>query len=216
MGFEGEAASRSRLIAFPQEKTMSETALRELLVHGMKDMHFAENAILKALPKMIEAALDEELKDALTNHMEETAGHVERLEEGFQALKEKAEGTPCKAMQGILSEGEEILGKFGKTDAGDAAIIFACQAVEHYEISRYGSMREWADELGLEDVAALLNETLDEEYAADDRLTAIATGGANEDAMEDEDDEDEDDDEAEAGAEETGAKEAPSRKKTST
>jgi ferritin-like metal-binding protein YciE/CRP-like cAMP-binding protein len=158
---------------------MPDTPLKELLVHGLKDMYFAENAIVKALPKMIDAAENPDLKNALSKHRDETSGHVERLEEAFRAIDVKSQSTPCEAMKGILKEGDEVLEKFGKSAASDAAIIFACQAVEHYEITRYGSLREWAENLGLRDVASILKETLDEEYAADDKLTALAKQKAN-------------------------------------
>ena len=158
---------------------MPDAPLKDLLVHGLKDMYFAENAIIKALPKMIDAAGSPDLKQALTQHREQTNGHVERLEEAFRAIDVKTQSTPCEAMNGILREGDEVVEKFGKSPAADAAIIFACQAVEHYEISRYGSMREWAEDLGLDDVASILKQTLDEEYAADDKLTAIAKHEAN-------------------------------------
>ncbi len=158
---------------------MPDTPLKDLLVYGLKDMYFAENAIIKALPKMIEAAGSADLKQALTQHRDQTNGHVERLEEAFRAIDVKTQSTPCEAMKGILREGDEVVEKFGKSPAADAAIIFACQAVEHYEITRYGSMREWAEDLGLDDVASILKQTLDEEYAADDTLTALAKREAN-------------------------------------
>jgi len=158
---------------------MSDAPLKELLVHGMKDIYFAENAIIKALPKMIEAAENKDLKKALAMHRDETNGHVERLEKAFRAMDMKSQPTPCEAIKGILKEGDEVLEKFGKSPAADAAIIFACQAVEHYEITRYGTLREWADNLGLEDVSSILKQTLDEEYAADDTLTALAKRGVN-------------------------------------
>jgi ferritin-like metal-binding protein YciE/CRP-like cAMP-binding protein len=158
---------------------MPDTPLKDLLVHGLKDMYFAENAIIKALPKMIDAAESPDLKEALSHHRDETNGHVERLEEAFRAIDVKSQSTPCEAMKGILKEGDEVVEKFGKSPAADAAIIFACQAVEHYEITRYGSLREWAENLGFDDVASILKETLDEEYAADDKLTALARREAN-------------------------------------
>jgi ferritin-like metal-binding protein YciE len=158
---------------------MSDTPLKTLFIHGLKDMYFAETAIIKALPEMIDAAANPELKKALSKHRDETNGHVERLEEAFRAIDVKSQSTPCEAMKGILREGDEVIEKFGKSSASDAAIIFACQAVEHYEITRYGSLREWAETLGLTDVASILKETLAEEYAADDKLTAIAKQQVN-------------------------------------
>ena len=159
---------------------MSEKTLKDLLVHALEDIYFAENAIYKALPKMVEAARSAELKDALTKHRGETETHVSRLEEAFEAIGMKPRSTPCEAIKGILEEGDELLEKFGGAKVGDAAIVFACQAVEHYEINRYGSMQVWARDLGMTDVATLLADTLEEEYAADEKLTELAEGGINE------------------------------------
>ena len=128
---------------------------------------------------MIEKAKHPELKTALTSHMKETEGHVTRLEEVFAALEMKPAAVKCEAIEGILKEGDEILSEFGAGPAGDAGIIFAAQAVEHYEINRYGSMHEWATELKLPAVAKLLKKTLAEEHKADTKLTALAVSGEN-------------------------------------
>jgi ferritin-like metal-binding protein YciE len=158
---------------------MSDKTLKDLFVHALKDIYFAENAIYKALPKLIDAAMSDELKEALTKHRGETETHISRLEDAFQILGMKPQTTPCEAIRGILQEGDELLEKFGGSEAGDAAIVFAGQAVEHYEINRYGSLRTWATDLGWNDVAALLADTLEEEHAADEKLTELAEGGLN-------------------------------------
>ncbi|AXC50304.1 ferritin-like domain-containing protein [Paracoccus suum] len=163
-----------------KKSTASEDkTLIDLLEHGLKDIYYAENRIYKALPKMIDAAKDEALIEGLTNHREETAGHIKRLEEAFAAMDKKAVAQTCDAMDGILKEGESLLKDFGGTEAGDAAIIFSCQAVEHYEITRYGSLVAYADLLGLDEVADLLQANLDEEEAADEALTDVAESSAN-------------------------------------
>jgi ferritin-like metal-binding protein YciE len=159
---------------------MSDKTLKDLLVHALKDIYFAEKAIYKALPKMVEAAESAELKQALTKHRGETETHVSRLEQAFGEIGMKPQSTPCEAIKGILAEGDELLETFGDAKVGDAAIVFACQAVEHYEINRYGSMQVWAQDLGMAGVASLLADTLAEEYAADEKLTELAEGGINE------------------------------------
>ena len=177
--------------------------LEDLLIHGLKDMYYAEGKIQKALPKMIEAASDEALRDALENHLAETGEQITKLESAFEAMGQAAKGEKCDAIEGILKEGDSLLGDFGGTSSGDAAIIFSCQAVEHYEISRYGSLRAYADLLGLDDVAEILDGILDQEDAADELLSEIAEERANPMAAgveggEDEADEEEDEDGEEA------------------
>ncbi len=157
----------------------SEKSLKDLFVHALKDIYYAENAIIKALPKVISKAKHDQLKEALTNHLEETKGHVQRLEDVFGELNMKPVSVKCEAIEGILKEGDEVLSEFGASPAGDAGIIFACQAVEHYEINRYGTMHEWAKELKLGSVAKILQKTLDEEYKADEKLTKLAESGEN-------------------------------------
>ncbi len=156
-----------------------DVSLHGLLVHAVKDIYYAEKAILKSLPKMIEKAKHAELKAALTSHMKETEGHVTRLEDVFAALEMKPVAVKCEAIEGILKEGDEVLSEFGAGPAGDAGIIFCAQAVEHYEINRYGSMHEWATELKLVAVAKLLKKTLEEEHKADAKLTGLAVSGEN-------------------------------------
>jgi ferritin-like metal-binding protein YciE len=161
----------------------SEKSLKDLFIHALKDIYYAESAILKALPKIIEKATHAELKKALTSHMEETKGHVERLADVFGELDMKPAAVRCEAIEGILKEGDEVLSEFGGGPAGDAGIIFACQAVEHYEINRYGTMHAWAKELKLSSVAKILQKTLDEEHKADEKLTTLAESGENRDGI---------------------------------
>ncbi|MFO1116492.1 MAG: ferritin-like domain-containing protein [Beijerinckiaceae bacterium] len=158
---------------------MAEKTLKDLLIHSIKDMYFAENRIYKTLPKLIEAAENEDLKQGLADHREETGMQIARLEQMFQLVGEKPGAQECKAIKGILEEGDEGLEEFGETEVADAALIANCQAVEHYEITRYGTMLAWAEELGLDDVCDLIQESLAEEHAADEKLTAIAEGGVN-------------------------------------
>lgn len=171
-----------------------EKGLADLLEHGLKDIYYAEKAIYKALPKMIEGASDEELRDAISSHRDETEGQIETLERVFEAMDKKASGEKCEAIDGILKEADSLLKDFGGTAAGDAAIIFASQAVEHYEITRYGSLRTYAELLGLDDVAEMLNEILEQEVAADETLSDLAEDRINEDAVGEADEEDDDED----------------------
>ena len=157
--------------------------LQDLFVHALKDIYYAERAIAKALPKMTAAAQHDELKTALNEHLEETKGQIARLEQVFETLEMKASAVKCEAIEGILKEGDEILEEFGESPAGDAGIIFAAQAVEHYEINRYGTMIAWAKELKLAPAAKLLKATLDEEYNADDKLTKLAEDGENKEGV---------------------------------
>lgn len=167
-----------------QSKSASQSnkTLQDLLEHGLKDMYYAEKKIYKSLPKMIKAASNDKLRDALETHREETGGHIEKLEQAFEALGKRARAERCDAMDGILEEGESLLGDFGGSPAGDAAIIFSAQAVEHYEITRYGSLATYAELLGMGDVKKLLGEILAQEEAADEKLSTIAEGGVNSEA----------------------------------
>jgi len=159
--------------------TAKDTSLKGLLVHAVKDIYYAEKQILKTLPKLVEKAKHAELKTALESHRKETEQHVQRLEDVFAELDIKPAAVKCEAIEGILKEGDEVLSEFGSGAAGDAGIIFAAQAVEHYEINRYGTMHEWATELKLNSVAKLLKKTLDEEHKADSKLTSLAVSGEN-------------------------------------
>jgi ferritin-like metal-binding protein YciE len=151
------------------------SGLRETFVEELKDLYDAEKQLLKALPKMAKAAENEELKAAFEQHEEETQTHVERLERVFEAFGETAKGKKCKAMQGLIEEAQDLI----KEDEGDAALICAAQKVEHYEIASYGSLRAWAELLEENDALDLLEETLEEEKATDEKLTEIAETAAN-------------------------------------
>jgi ferritin-like metal-binding protein YciE len=154
-------------------------SLNDLYLSELKDLYSAEDQIVKALPKVIEKTTSPELRQALANHLEETRGHVARLEEIFEMHGEEAQKQKCKGMQGVLAEGEELMGYDATPEVRDAAIISACQRVEHYEIAAYGTVRTYAEQLGFERAAAVLQETLDEELAADDKLTDIAASRVN-------------------------------------
>lgn len=187
-------------------------SLQELFVDELKDILNAENQLLKVLPKMSKKAVSPALKKAFTDHLKETEGHVQRLEKIGQTLGEKLTGKKCAAMAGLIEEGNEILEEDGQNAVIDAALIGAAQRVEHYEIAAYGTIRAMAQTLGHDDVAQLLQDTLDEEGAANKLLTKIATGEVLEAARsEDGDDEDES---ADKNASDRDDDEKPSMKKS--
>ncbi|WP_434733362.1 ferritin-like domain-containing protein [Rhizobium sp. YTUHZ044] len=159
-----------------------EKTLEDLFYDTLKDIYFAERQILRALPKMARAAQSSELKAGFQKHLEETEGQVERLQQVFEKIGKRAQGKTCEAIQGIIAEGEEIMEEFKGTPALDAGLISAAQAVEHYEIARYGTLKTWAATLGQKDVVALLDQTLQEETATDKILTKLATTAANQKA----------------------------------
>lgn len=159
-----------------------EKTLEDLFHDTLKDIYYAEKKILKALPKMAEAAQADALKKAFRHHREETEGQVERLEKVFDIVGKRAEGKTCEAIKGIIAEGEEIIDDFKGTAALDAGLISAAQAVEHYEMARYGTLKRWAQMLGHEDAAKLLDETLQQEGKTDADLTKLADRSANETA----------------------------------
>lgn len=156
--------------------------LEDLFHDTLKDIYFAEKKILATLPKMAKAAQSVELKAAFTKHRTETEGHVARLERVFAIIDKKPQGKTCAAIVGITDEGAEIMEEYKGSPALDAGLLAAAQAVEHYEISRYGTMRTWAEELGLKEAVALLEATLKEEKATDEALTGIATSVVNQQA----------------------------------
>ena len=153
--------------------------LNDLFLDTLKDVYFAEKHILKALPKMAKAAHAEELRAAFEKHHGETEGQVERLEQIFELLDKPARGKTCDAIQGILDEGKEIMEEYKGCEALDAGLLAAAQAVEHYEISRYGTLKQWALQLGMKDAARLLDETLQEEKKTDVSLTSLAEAKVN-------------------------------------
>ena len=154
-------------------------SLEDLFHATLKDIYYAERKILKALPKMQRAAQSKELKAAFEKHREETEGQVERLVQVFELIGKPARGKTCDAIEGIVAEGEEIIEEYKDTPALDAGLISAAQAVEHYEITRYGTLKRWATELGLKEAAALLDQTLKEEAKTDQDLTKLADASAN-------------------------------------
>ena len=151
----------------------------DLFLHQLQDVYYAENQITKALPKMIEKATAAGLKQGFELHLRETEGQIERLERVFGLIGEKAKAVTCPAIDGIIKEANEVAGEIADKAVLDAALIASAQAVEHYEITRYGTLIAWANQLGRSEVAAILKETLDEEYATDDKLTAMATAKIN-------------------------------------
>ena len=153
--------------------------LQELYVHELRDLYSAENQLTKAMPKMVKKAKSPQLKAAFGEHLAQTRGHVTRLEGIFNRLGCKAERETCEAMKGLIAEGDELIGARGDPNTRDAGLIAAAQKVEHYEIAGYGTVRTWAQELGMDDVARTLQQTLDEEGEADKRLTRIAEGRVN-------------------------------------
>lgn len=161
---------------------MAMNNLKDLFVHFVRDMYYAEKQVLKTLPKMARKADSDQLREAFEHHREETEGQVENLEKVFDLLGLKARGVTCEAIQGILDEGKEIMGEAGDNDTRDAGMIAAAQAVEHYEMTRYGTMVAWAKRLGMNEAAALLQKNLDQEYAADTKLSKLAEGGINKQA----------------------------------
>ncbi len=157
--------------------------LRKLYFEELRDLYSAENQLLKALPKMAKGASSEELRQAFENHLQETEGHVERLETIFEDLDESPKGKTCHAMKGLVEEGSEILEEEGEESVLDAGIIAAAQKVEHYEIASYGTVRTFAELLGEKNAAKLLQQTLDEEGAADEKLNELAEGIVNPEAL---------------------------------
>lgn len=151
----------------------------DLFVHTLQDIYYAENQIKKALPEMIAKATSFELKQGFQTHLQETEGHITRLKQVFKQHGVEEKGVTCPAIDGILKEADEIAGEIDDKHVLDAALIAAAQAVEHYEITRYGTLVAWAKQLGRDDCAALLKQNLDEEAATDEKLSRLATGGVN-------------------------------------
>lgn len=153
--------------------------LKDLFLETMKDIYYAEKQILRALPKMAREAQSPELTKAFETHREETEGHVDRLQQIFEMLEKPARGKTCDAILGIIDEGKEVMEEFKGAPALDAGLTAAAQAVEHYEISRYGTLKTWAAQLGLTDAAKLLDQTLQEEIKTDALLSKLATSSIN-------------------------------------
>jgi ferritin-like metal-binding protein YciE len=164
-------------LAMAKEKTLD-----DLFLEVLKDTYHAEKQILRALPKMAKAAESKQLRSAFETHRDETEGQVERLEQVFEMIGKPARAKTCPAIQGIIEEGKEVMSDFADTDALDAGLIAAAQAVEHYEIARYGTLRTWAEQLGMKNAVRLLEQTLREEKKTDELLTKLAEAAANEKA----------------------------------
>jgi len=167
---------------FDRRTAVTEKKLDDLFLDTLKDIYYAERKILKALPKMAKAAQSPDLKAAFEKHEDETEGQVERLQKVFEILGKKARGKVCPAIEGIIEEGEEIMDEFKSSPALDAGLVSAAQAVEHYEIARYGTLKRWAEELGMKDAAKLFDQTLAEESKTDAALTGLADAVANQKA----------------------------------
>ena len=156
--------------------------LKDLFEETLKDIYYAERKILVALPKMAEAVNSDQLRAAFTKHVGETEGQVERLKQVFKLLKQEPKGKTCPAILGLVEEGEEVMEEFEDSSALDAGLLSGAQAVEHYEISRYGTLVAWAEELGMAEAAKLLQQTLDEEKATDTALSKLAQSTLNQKA----------------------------------
>ena len=156
------------------------TDLRGLFLHGLKDMYYAEQQSQKTLKSMLDKVSSSELKEQLSEHLDRSKTHISRLEQVFEIVGEKAEGVTCEAMDGILKEAKELMGEVEDAKTRDAAIIFSAQAIDHYEITRYGSLATFAEELGMQDASDLLADSLGDEEDADERLTMLAEQRVNE------------------------------------
>jgi ferritin-like metal-binding protein YciE len=181
---EGRITASSRLInnrrfAAMAKQEKQEKQLDELFHETLKDIYYAEKKLVSTLPKMAKAAHSDELKAAFEKHLAETESQVERLEQVFAMIDETPKGKTCDAINGLVDEGKEIMSDFKRSPAHDAGLLAAAQAVEHYEISRYGTLRTWAIKLGMKDAAKLLDETLVEEKKADEALTKLAVSIVN-------------------------------------
>lgn len=153
--------------------------LNDLFVETLKDIYYAEKQILRALPKMAKSAQSQELRQAFERHREETEAQIERLEQVFEMAGKPARGKTCEAIMGIIEEGKEVMEDFSGSDALDAGILASAQAIEHYEISRYGTLRTWAQQLGMNDAVKLLEQTLAEEKKTDELLNQLAEADVN-------------------------------------
>lgn len=159
--------------------TVKDKDLNDLFLDTLKDIYYAEKHILKALPKMAKAASSDKLRAAFEKHHDETEGQIERLDQVFELLGKPARGKTCDAIEGILNEGKEIMEEYKGCEALDAGLLAAAQAVEHYEIARYGTLKQWAQQLGKKDVVRLLDETLQQEKKTDVALTTLAEASVN-------------------------------------
>jgi len=166
-----------------EQNAISEKNLEALFLHNLKDIYFAEQQIAKLMPTMIKAAESDELRSAFETHGRETDEQIKRLEQVFEMLGEKPQGVQCDGILGIIKEGQEVIQEFAGGEAFEAALIAAAQSIEHYEIARYGTLKAWAGQLGLEDAEELLEQSLDEETDTDEILTEIAEAAINSEAI---------------------------------
>jgi ferritin-like metal-binding protein YciE len=166
-----------------EDITMAVKSVNDLLLEELRDIYHAEKQLVKALPKMAKKAKSDQLRQAIEEHLEETKGQVERLEQAFQKMEVPTRGKRCEAMEGLIAEAEEVMEEIATPEVLDAAMIAAAQKVEHYEIASYGSARALAQALGHNEVARLLEQTLDEEKQADEKLNEIALSEVNETAL---------------------------------
>ena len=153
--------------------------LEDLFLLTLKDVLYAEKQILRNLPKMAKAVESDELRQAFEQHCTETDGQIQRLEQIFEQMGKRASGKTCESIQGLVAEGQEIMEEFSDSDALDAGVLAAAQAIEHYEISRYGTLKQWALQLGMKDAVRLLDQTLQEERKTDEALTSLAEAAVN-------------------------------------
>jgi ferritin-like metal-binding protein YciE len=166
-------------LALSPESAMPEKKLNDLFHDTLKDIYFAERQILKALPKMAKATKSEELRNAFMTHRDETEGHVQRLQDIFEIVGRRPQAKTCEAIKGIIEEGEEIMEEYSGSEALDAGLLASAQAVEHYEMSRYGTLKNWANQLGMKDAVSLLDQTLQEEKKTDALLSKLAETKVN-------------------------------------
>jgi ferritin-like metal-binding protein YciE len=166
-----------------ENTTMAVKSVNDLLIDELQDIYHAEKQLVKALPKMAKKAKSDQLRQAVEHHLEETKGHVQRLEQVFEKLDAKPRAKKCEAMEGLIEEAEELMGEIATPEVLDAAMIAAAQKVEHYEIASYGTLSTLAEELGHTEAARLLDQTLSEEKAADQKLNQIALSGVNKSAL---------------------------------
>lgn len=162
-----------------KEPDMTVKTLNDLFVETLRDLYYVENKLVKTLPKMAKKASSDDLKQAIEDHLAETETHVKRLEQVFELLDVKASAKTCEALEGLIKEAEETMGEIDDEQTLDAAIISSAQSVEHYEIARYGTLACWAAEIGNNEVAELLEQTLEEEKSADEKLSTIAEEAVN-------------------------------------
>jgi ferritin-like metal-binding protein YciE len=175
----GSTTSRGSKSGMSEEGGEMSNDLHELFLDELADIYNAEQQLTKALPKLAKTAKNDELREAFEQHLEETENHVSRLDQVFESLGESMKRKKCKGMEGLIEEGEEVISDQKNSDALDAGLIISAQKVEHYEIAAYGSLCSWAEQMGHNDALELLRQTLEEEKAADEKLTGIAESVAN-------------------------------------